>query len=89
MATVSFLFFFDGGSMSAQRLVVVADDHDLENLVNALLTAGVSASSIHVSEGATTPKLKELGVREDLFPGQLNLTREVTSSDTDRWAGVP
>lgn len=75
--------------MSAQRLVVVADDHDLETLVGALLAAGVSTSNIHVSEGTATHKLKELGVKDDLFPGQLNLTREVTSSDTDRWAGVP
>lgn len=56
-------------------MVIVADNHELDRLIAALLQAGVKATEIYVSKDAATPELIKSGVKCDLYPGRLHLTK--------------
>ncbi|RJQ33684.1 hypothetical protein C4566_03275 [Candidatus Parcubacteria bacterium] len=54
--------------MSIKRMIVVADDYDLEVVSRALISIGVKAEHIHISRDQTTTALAELGVESKQLP---------------------
>ena len=73
--------------MPIKRLILVADHHDLEKLASVLVSAGVAASEIHISEDQGTAALMEMGVNIDVLPGRLPVIQDSTKDAT--WCGVP
>lgn len=72
--------------MPIKRLVVVADRHNLEKLASALVTAGVEATEVHVSEDCATQALREMGVKMDIPYGRIPLERAIDQASE---LGIP
>jgi hypothetical protein len=77
--------------MSVKRMVVVADDHNMKNLVQALVAAGVRPGDIHVTPSSRTQELKQLGVQARLPEGQIVFRTDHMSwpAKKDPYYGVP
>lgn len=62
---------------SEYRVVVLADDYRPEQIVEALLAAGIRPAHVHVSHDQYVPALAAQGVRFDVPCGQIRVESTV------------
>ena len=74
--------------MQIKRVVVVADGHDLSQIVDVLESIGISPSCVHASRDLKNSELEVRGVVFDLAAGPLYVKKADSEHTSKSYDGV-